>query len=288
MAKTLVYHDNCQDGFCAAWLFHRLYPDAEFIPAQYGQPAPDVTGKDVVIADFSYPRETMIAMAAQANSLVCLDHHKTARADLEGVDWAALGATVVFDMSKSGAMLMWEYLWPVPEPALLVRYVQDRDLWLWQEMRSREVSAFIGSFPKDFSVWNRFESDIASGIAFTQGEAILRYQAAAVAEQCKHAEICRFGDYRFPVLNATLLISEIGEALGKTAPFAAMYFVRGDEKVWSLRSDGKVDVSAIAKEFGGGGHRGAAGFRTPASFQFEKATHAEPLFPTGVAEWKGT
>jgi nanoRNase/pAp phosphatase (c-di-AMP/oligoRNAs hydrolase) len=31
----------------------------------------------------------------------------------------------------------------------------------------------------------------------------------------------------------------------------------------SLRSNGDYDVSAIAKAFGGGGHRNAAGFQVP-------------------------
>lgn len=33
----VIYHGGCWDGFCAAWLFRKAFPDAEFFPAQYGQ-----------------------------------------------------------------------------------------------------------------------------------------------------------------------------------------------------------------------------------------------------------
>ena len=32
--KTVViYHANCADGFCCAWLLSKVYPDAEFVNA---------------------------------------------------------------------------------------------------------------------------------------------------------------------------------------------------------------------------------------------------------------
>ena len=45
-------------------------------------------------------------------------------------------------------------------------------------------------------------------------------------------------------------------------PFAACYWDTPEGRVFSLRSssDG-VDVSEIAKQFGGGGHKNAAGFK---------------------------
>ena len=40
------------------------------------------------------------------------------------------------------------------------------------------------------------------------------------------------------------------------------WFERGDGKIqFSLRSNGDIDVSAIAKIYNGGGHKNAAGFQ---------------------------
>lgn len=82
---TVIYHANCSDGFCAAWVLRMLYPAAEFVPASYGEPPPDVAGKRVVIADFSYKRPVMRQILSSAHSVTVLDHHKTAEAELAGI-----------------------------------------------------------------------------------------------------------------------------------------------------------------------------------------------------------
>jgi hypothetical protein len=44
-----------------------------------------VTGLDVAIVDFSYKRPVMVELASKAKSILVLDHHKTAQADLDGL-----------------------------------------------------------------------------------------------------------------------------------------------------------------------------------------------------------
>jgi len=62
----VIYHGACRDGFCAAWCVWRRMPGAEFVPAMYGNPPPDVDGRDVVIVDFSYDRALMDEMDRRA------------------------------------------------------------------------------------------------------------------------------------------------------------------------------------------------------------------------------
>lgn len=161
----VIVHGRCNDGLGAAWAARTWIHDAEVITGAYGQPAPDVTGRDVLIFDFSYPRDVLIAMHEQANSLVVVDHHDSAQNDLEGLDFA------IFDMTKSGAVLAWEYLASrpvavksIPKDAPfsvklgsrfslevetkvpdLLQYIQDRDLWQWKLYRTREINELIAS-----------------------------------------------------------------------------------------------------------------------------------------------
>ena len=102
---VVIYHSGCYDGFCAAWIFWRQFPKAEFVPANYGDDPPDVRGKSVFVVDFSYPRETLLRMNEESSSLVVLDHHRTAQKDLEGLDFCT------FDMTKSGGRLAWEFIY---------------------------------------------------------------------------------------------------------------------------------------------------------------------------------
>ena len=60
------------------------------------------------------------------------------------------------------------------------------------------------------------------------------------------------------------LASDLGHELAnKSGTFGLVWSMAGDGQIHcSLRSNGDYDVSAIAKAFGGGGHRNAAGFST--------------------------
>lgn len=85
--------------------------------------------------------------------------------------------------------------------------------------------------------------------------------------------------YNVPVVNAPYMwASELGNELCQGEPFAATYYDTAEARVFSLRSkDDGVDVSEIASEFGGGGHRNAAGFRVPLDEleQFKEVSDAD-------------
>jgi oligoribonuclease NrnB/cAMP/cGMP phosphodiesterase (DHH superfamily) len=76
-------------------------------------------------------------------------------------------------------------------------------------------------------------------------------------------------------VNASSNISEVGHELAQGRPFSVTYYDGAVSRKWALRStpDG-VDVSEIARKFGGGGHKHASGFETDFAF----------LFPTVVPQ----
>lgn len=81
----VIFHNPCTDGFGAAWAAWHAWGDApEYIGAAYGEAPPNVEGKNVLIVDFSYPKAVLETMAGSATSIVVLDHHKSAAADLGG------------------------------------------------------------------------------------------------------------------------------------------------------------------------------------------------------------
>jgi hypothetical protein len=80
----------------------------------------------------------------------------------------------------------------------------------------------------------------------------------------REAFTVEIGGYAVPVVNAPYIFaSELAGALAEGHPFAATYYFNGKEQVWSLRSRGEsgIDVSEIAQQHGGGGHKNAAGFK---------------------------
>jgi len=269
MKPLVIYHADCNDGFCAAWVAIKALGDADFFPAQYGSNPPDVDGRDVYILDFSYKRDVMLKMAFDAKRVFILDHHKTAEKELEGISLVhghpdeGTNIYCKFDMEKSGGRLAWEHFFPGKSSPFLVDYTEDRDLWRHRLASSKEVNAALSSYPRDFAAWDNLGS-LGTPLQrlADEGQAILRYQTQQVESQCKNAAEIDVDGHKVLCVNATLLISEIAGKLAEGRPFGASYFIRADgAKVWSLRSrDGGEDVSAIAKCHGGGGHRNAAGF----------------------------
>jgi len=257
-----IYHKDCADGFAAA-LAVKLWADesslpSEFIPAHYGDTAPDVTGKDVLIVDFSYPRETLLEMNKKASSLKVIDHHKTAQESLKGLDFC------LFDMDKSGAVLTWEYLLPNRSVPELFLYIQDRDLWKWEYPLSNAISAGLQLLEFDLDVWGKYIQNQALIELVDKGQVIVSYQEQCINKTIRsEIPMVPIAGHTVPCINTTHLISETGNELAKGHPFCAMYFETAEHRIYSLRSakDG-IDVSEIAKLFGGGGHFHAAGFKT--------------------------
>lgn len=269
-----IYHGNCADGFGAAWVVRKaLGADIECYPASHGKPAPDVTGKTVVIVDFAYDYDTLMAMAEVATSVLVLDHHKTAQADLAQVPVASPfgqasspgNVHAIFDMSRSGAGLAWDYFFVgQPRPAL-INHIEDRDLWRFELDGTREVLANLFSYPQDFALWDElFAADVGS--LLTDGIAIERQRTKTVTDLIRSTKRRMvIGGHDVPVANIpSMFASDAGAIMTVDEPFAACYSDGPNGRSFSLRStDQGVDVSEVAAQFGGGGHRNASGFRVP-------------------------
>lgn len=300
-----IYHGNCADGFMSAWIVRKALgtDSVDFHAGVYQDPPPDVTGRDVILVDFSYKAPVLHEMAKRASTILILDHHKTAAEDLKNLpppldghynpaameQWArdCNGPAVhaLFDMERSGAGLTWDYFNPgVPRPRL-VDHVEDRDLWRFRMHGTREIQAALFSHPYDFAVWDELMAmnHAALGIFEAEGRAIERKHFKDIAELTK--VVTRPMRFRYPfdysgsivVPMANLpytLTSDAGHLLcGDEHPFAGCYWDTPEGRVFSLRSrENGADVGEIAKQYGGGGHKHASGFRVP----FDQLAQFEP------------
>jgi oligoribonuclease NrnB/cAMP/cGMP phosphodiesterase (DHH superfamily) len=265
-----IYHSPCADGFSAAWaVWKRFGHSVRYHPGVHGEAPPDVTGEHVVIVDFSYKFPAMLPLMAQAASVTVLDHHKTAELDLLPL----LGTgriDGVFDMSRSGAVITWQYYHPnEPVPELLL-HVQDRDLWQFKLSHTREIQAAVFSYDYSFDTWSKLhaECQIDKINLIKEGEAIERKHHKDIAELLKSStRSMMIGGITVPVANLPYTMSsDAAHILAQDAPFAACYFDRAGSRIFSLRStDSGADVSEIAAAYGGGGHAHASGFQIPLS-----------------------
>jgi oligoribonuclease NrnB/cAMP/cGMP phosphodiesterase (DHH superfamily) len=258
----IVYHGGCPDGWCAAYVAKKVYPSAALFPATFGKELPDVAGKSVLVVDFSWKRQVTLELTAKAKELFIIDHHQTAEKELAGLP------NCLFDMKRSGAGLTWDYLFPgLPRP-WYVDYVEDRDLWTWKLPNSRAISAFLMAQPMTAEGWLTIEltSDFEAAL---QGEGIVQHidqYVGKVAAEAQKGYLFWDGTKTVSVINAAY--PNISDACHKLcedgADIGMGWFQRGDGQVqFSLRSVGDLDVSEIARFYGGGGHKNAAGFQLP-------------------------
>jgi oligoribonuclease NrnB/cAMP/cGMP phosphodiesterase (DHH superfamily) len=262
MKPLVIYHYPCQDGFTAAWACWLAHPDWEFVPAKYGDPPADVAGRDVYLLDFSYKRPVLEDLLSRAKSVTILDHHKTAEADLAG-----LGLPGVFDMNKSGARLAWEFFHPGKKIPELVKIVEDRDLWRFMYEETKNISAALFAEEYSFITWSMWSLRLEDETkwACERGEAILRKQAKDIKELLQNKFRTNIAGHNVWAANLPYtLASDAANILAQGEPFGVTFFLDGTSAVFSLRSTNEgVDVSEIAKQFGGGGHKHAAGFKLP-------------------------
>jgi len=265
--NCVIYHADCTDGFGAAYAAWKCLGNrAEYHACKHGTLPPSVKGKNVVILDFSFDNATTKKMIADADSLLVIDHHKSAMVELHDI------TNTHFDMTKSGAILSWEFFHPGKEPPKFIRYIQDRDLWKWELEYSKEFSAAFDMVPFEFEEFEKFEDDSVFDDACKRGSYILAYSKTVVKKVCEKASHRKMNGKVVLVVNASHWMSEIGARLAPDCDFAVIWYWDHEEKHTkvSLRAfHDAVDMSEISKKYGGGGHKKAAGFQLPAGKHIE-------------------
>jgi oligoribonuclease NrnB/cAMP/cGMP phosphodiesterase (DHH superfamily) len=255
----VIYHADCPDGFCAAFIAKKRWPKATLLPAAHGQPVPtfEMIDHHVLVVDFSWKRDALLYAHEAAASLTVLDHHKTAEAELADLPFCH------FDISRSGAQLSWDYCFPGEARPWYVDYVADRDLWTWALPDSKEVNAYIMTLGHDVTSWNELDDTSAADCTF-YGIGARAQVEHYVDKVCNQAYAGRWSDLSVLIVNAAYPnISDVGNELClRGAQVGLGWFVRGDGLMqFSLRSIGEIDVSRLAQLHGGGGHKNAAGFQ---------------------------
>lgn len=291
MSKVLcIYHGpDCADGLGAAWAVHcALGDNVEFVAAKYGESANDpeacfaklgpfeLKDRDVLFVDFSASLIALRAMAAEARSILVLDHHKTAREDLVGLyepiswqDWqvkpVALSSglpnpsnlAAIFDMDRSGAGIAWDYLHPSQPRPHIIDLIEDRDLWRFRfGGESRAFHVILASYdwtdlPTIFKWLDQwFNWEINAGITppyetrlvqwerlIEEGHAILRAERILVKRTVAASRrTMRIAGYIVPVANVP-------------APLASEAGQKLCETVWYKSTEAAFDEMATPVEF---------------------------------------
>ena len=270
----VIYHANCSDGSGSAfvaWL--SLQETASYISMEHGKlpTIEQIKDKNILVADFSFINENFTYVKQHAKNLIILDHHITAFHELKNT------AGCFFDMQRSGAKLTWDYFnlnnKSCPE---FIKYIEDRDLWKWEFISSKAFTASLSQFEQtngrdnfDFRNYTKLLDPKIVQEFITKGIFILKDLTAYLAQQADLAQANLFIDknnkswkIKHLYLEKPELRSEIAETIygDPNIDFIMLWYKEDDKYKVSLRSATDTDVASIARQFGGGGHKNAAGF----------------------------
>jgi len=282
----------------SAW--KKLGDSAEYVPASYndsvydsentslsiGDVSYNVCGRNIYVLDFSFSKEVTDELIRISGRFVWLDHHKTAFEMWGEEDSMEPGhfyeytektgssnVHIILDNNRSGALIAWEFF-NVDDPVpMLIRHIDDRDRWQFKIEGSKEIHAALSALDLSFENMNRIidKWNVHGKEFFHEGETLLFDHGRKVYSIVEQGKIeCHiqssFGNnlyYGGLAVNCNPhYASDVGHALAnESGTFGLAWFLSKDGKCHcSLRSNRDYDVSIIAKSFGGGGHKNAAGF----------------------------
>ena len=273
---VVIYHGPCLDGFGAAfsaWLYlSERYPGKEvrYIKSNpYKEPPQDLEGKCVLITDTCFAKPALLDMLKVVKHLTIIDHHKTSEKELVDIQSGG-NFTKIFDMDHSAARLTWNFFHPSETVPLLIQYIEDGDLWKKQMPNAEWFSSWFGTVPQEFEEYTKYlDNELLVEKINQCGPAFDELNKFYVKQELKSSAV-KFqtigGKHYFVAYsNSSIQKSQVvNQLLTKynLADFSAVYTLDNweDKTMFSLRSLAeRVDVSVVAKELGGGGHRNASG-----------------------------
>jgi nanoRNase/pAp phosphatase (c-di-AMP/oligoRNAs hydrolase) len=269
---VIIYHGDCLDGFGGAYAAWKKFGDtASYVEAYDHNSLPvPLMGKELYIIDFSFREPLLRQLNKQNKSVVVIDHHQTAEAEVTAYPQN------IFDNNHSGAVLAWQYFHPDTAVPIILQYVEDHDLWRFALPEHREFTVSLHQEPQTFVSWEELSQKLAAPdflINFiARGTLLATFEDKLTTSLLKHRERVLFEGHEVWAINESLYRSTLGnqlaalnEADGGIA--LGIVYYRKDKSVRvSLRSKGDVDVATMAEKYGGGGHKNAASIKVK-SFQ---------------------
>lgn len=265
--------------------FNHEDADIYFLGWDYGDSIPDLSGYDkVIMCDVSFPAEIMLKLGDKFKSnFIWVDHHISALKELDnGNDGCKFEGLRFAD--EAACELTWAYLFPGDKMPEIVRllglYDSFRHKGTDEEQKVLEFQYGARQAISNYQEAYEYLSDQIADpkcmnvkIIKSDGVAIYKYLCTEAQQTYKKAFPITINErmdlqddrnyYKFLAVNQERFNPvNFGIDYHKDGydGFACFWYKDG-KWMFSLYNDnGNTDCSKIAKYYGGGGHKGAAGF----------------------------
>ena len=258
-------HSADLDGATSGAIIKSKYQRCQMFGINYGDDFPwhlIQPGETVFMTDFSLPMSDMIMLSGICH-LIWIDHHQSAIDDCAEEGLVFQGTQVSGD---AACVLTWQHCYPNTPVPYAVKLISDWDVWRFEHEATRpfQYALRIQDTAPESPIWERLFTDKNEGFVHTlldHGLAIMKHEKQSNKIQCRAAFETELEGLRCIAVNKLFSGSNLFESVWDENKFDVMIafgWHRGQWKV-SLRST-IVGVSELAKRYGGGGHKHAAGF----------------------------
>lgn len=266
------YHSVDLDGHCSGAIVKYNFPECELIGINYGDKFPwekILQNEIVYMVDFSLqPFDDMERLCKYAN-LIWIDHHESALNEtlnrqfiIKGLQRNGIGACA----------LTWEYINCSPDNMpMAIRLLAEYDVWNHSNPDTLPFQFGIrlhNTIPEQrMNFWEEifYDKDWVIKEIINDGKVILKYQSQ---ENEKYCSACAFetelDGLKCIALNKMLTNSQLFDSVWNPDNYDAMLTFGWRKGSWTVSlysTKSNINVSTIAKNHGGGGHKGAAGFQ---------------------------
>lgn len=262
MKNIIILYHNDLDGFGAAWAAWKKFGNkADYLAADYGKPIPEgPKNKEVYMFDLCFSEEKMKLLLRENKKLIVIDHHISKKEEVK------ISTDFRWDIGHSGCILSWNYFHKNKKIPKLLKYIEDTDLWKFKIPFTRELMRVLDNKPYDFKLWNKIAAEFENKQKLLgylrEGKVIVSFINKEVEAIASEWEEAVFEKRKTSIVNSPIFGAELGHYLIKKTknPVAVIWSLKKGKIRVQLRSSNKVDVSLMAKKYGGGGQRRAAGF----------------------------
>ncbi len=268
------YHSADLDGHCAGAVVKYFYPECETIGIDYGDEFPWHSIKQdeiVYMVDFSLqPFDGMIKLTESTPFFHWIDHHISAIKDHQKSQKPITGKR---REGIGACQLVWEYLDPTKPLPEAIKLIAEYDVWNHIDPKTLPFQygmRLMKTWPDDpDSIWNElfnplYTDQLVSNIV-AKGATVIEYIRQDNEKYCKSCAFdTELDGLKCVAINKMLTNSQVFDSVWDNTKYDAMLTFGRRKGKWtvSLYTDnGEVDVSVIAKNRCGGGHKQAAGFQ---------------------------
>jgi len=289
----IFYHNDLDGKAAAASVLHKYVFTSEgrlkvanrdsLHKVDYNKYIPDASlvevGEEVIIVDYSFKADTKYQLdeiLAKASKVIWIDHHASSVEFLEAYpeykDISNL--EMLIDISRSGAYLAYTYFSKAKTIPFFIQLVDDYDRWIHKHKESKllnigmQAAADNPCDPTWANIFNEFNE-------YKVGEGSTLYEVielgATLQDYINGINIKDFKTRSYEITifgHKAIVMNKSGNSDVLTEEFykydiGIIWTFNGGDYTHSIYSRNKdIQCHKIAELFGGGGHPGAAGFKS--------------------------